>query len=166
MADTPKKLRPADVCDLRRETVRICDPLFNDYGARVVFQGTIVTISTFEDNTKVREVLASDGTGKVLVVDGGGSRRHALMGGDVAELAATSHWEGVVFNGCIRDAHEIAEKDVGIKALGINPRPPLKKGRGEVDIPVRFAGVDFGPGEYLYADGDGIAVLDAPVTDD
>ena len=166
MADTPKKLRPADVCDLRRETVRICDPLFNDYGARVVFQGTIVTIGTFEDNTKVREVLATDGAGKVLVVDGGGSRHHALMGGDVAELAATSHWEGVVFNGCIRDAHEIAEKDVGIKALGINPRPPLKKGRGEVDIPVRFAGVDFGPGDYLYADSDGIAVLDAPVTDD
>ncbi len=166
MADTAKKLRPADVCDLRPDSVRICDPLFTDYGARVVFQGTIVTVSTFEDNTKVREVLASDGTDKVLVVDGGGSRRHALMGGDVAGLAATSHWEGVVFNGCIRDAHEIAEKDVGIKALGINPRPPLKKGRGEVDIPVRFAGVDFGPGEYLYADGDGIAVLDSPVTED
>ncbi len=166
MANTAKKLRPADVCDLRPDTVRICDFVFNDYGGRIVFQGTIVTVGTFEDNTKVREVLASDGAGKVLVVDGGGSRRHALMGGDVAGLAASSHWEGVVFNGCIRDAHEIAEKDVGIKALGINPRPPLKKGRGEVDIPVRFAGVDFGPGDYLYADGDGIAVLDAPVTDD
>ncbi len=166
MADTPRKLRPADVCDLRRDTVRICDFVFNDYGGRIVFQGTIVTIGTFEDNTKVREVLETDGTGKVLVVDGGGSRRHALMGGDVATLAATSNWEGVVFNGCIRDAHEIAEKDVGIKALGINPRAPLKKGRGEADIPVRFAGVDFLPGEYLYADGDGIAVLDTPVTDD
>ncbi len=166
MARTPKTLRPADVCDVRGDTVRICDPLFNDYGGRVVFQGTIVTVSTFEDNIKVREVLASNGVGKVLVVDGGGSRRHALMGGDVAELAATKGWEGVVFFGCIRDAHEIAEKNVGVKALGINPRRPLKMGRGEVGPTVRFAGVDFRPGEYLYADGDGIVVIDEPVPDE
>lgn len=166
MARTPKTLRPADVCDAREDTVRICDPLFNDYGGRAAFQGTIVTLSTFEDNTKVREVLSSEGTGKVLVVDGGGSRRHALMGGDVAELAADNGWEGVVFFGCIRDAHEIAEKNVGIKALGISPRRPLKKGRGEVGLTVRFAGVDFRPGEYLYADGDGIVVIEEPVPDE
>ncbi len=133
-------------------------PVFRDYGGRLAFSGPIATLKTFEDNPKVREALEGPGHGRVLVVDGGGSLRCALVGGNLAMLAEKNGWAGIVVNGCIRDTAELAAAKVGVKALAAHPKRSERKGLGEVDVDVSFAGVMFRPGEYLYADGDGIVV--------
>lgn len=148
----------ADLCDAHPGKVEVAEPLLRDYGCRNRFWGAIATVRCYEDNSRVRDMLAGDGTGKVLVVDGGGSVTCALFGDRMAALALKNHWEGVIIYGCIRDAETLARIELGIRALGTSPRRSTKKGQGETNLPLRFAGVPFTPGAFLYADADGIIV--------
>lgn len=153
-------IRTADVCDALDGAVRLVTARFRDFGARESFWGRIATVVTVDDNVRVKELVATPGDGRVVVVDGGGSVRHALMGGNVAATAQRNGWAGALIHGCVRDQHEIAEVEMGVKALNTSPRRPLQDGAGALDVPVVFAGVIFHPGEYLYADEDGIVVSD------
>jgi regulator of ribonuclease activity A len=144
-------------------SVRVVAPMFQRYGGRASFSGQIVTLKIFEDNSLVREAFAESGAGKVLVIDGGGSLRCALVGDQLAILARKNGWEGVVVYGCIRDSGDIAGIDIGIRALNTHPQKSIKKGIGDRDIAVTFGGVTFNPGEYLYADEDGVLVSDKPL---
>ena len=139
--------------------LQICEPIFADFGGVVAFHGPIRTLKIFEDNALVRSTLETPGNGAVLVVDGGGSMRCALVGGNLGVLAVKNGWAGLVVNGCIRDSEEIAGQDVGVKALATHPKKS-EKGlhSGHVDKVVEFAGVTFRPGEFLYADADGIVI--------
>lgn len=148
----------ADLCDEHIDKLQVAEPIFRDYGAEPMFEGEIHTLKVFEDNTLVRAALEKDGTGKVLVVDGGGSLRCALVGDNLAALAIKNGWRGIVVYGCIRDSKPIGTMKVGVKALNTNPTKSIKRNEGQENIPVRFAGVDFKPGAYLYADEDGIVV--------
>lgn len=148
--------KTADLCDEFGGSVQICDPGLSSFGGRARFSGRISTIKCFEDNSLVREAVAEPGDGRVLVVDAGGSLRCAMLGDLLAAKAVDNGWSGVVMNGLIRDSADIAQMDLGVKALGTHPLKSVKKGVGERDVPVRFAGVNFVPGAYLYADEDGI----------
>ncbi|MBL8428290.1 MAG: ribonuclease E activity regulator RraA [Dechloromonas sp.] len=151
-----------DLCDQFEaelgKTVRVVAPMFQRFGGRASFSGEIVTLKIFEDNSLVREAFAEDGKGKVLVIDGGGSLRCALVGDQLAILAAKNGWAGVVVYGCIRDSGDINGIDIGVRALNTHPQKSIKKGVGDRDIAVTFGGVTFHPGEYLYADEDGVLV--------
>lgn len=138
---------------------------FKSYGARKSFGGQIVTVKCHEDNSRVKELLATDGTGKVLVVDGGASMRCALMGDMIAESAVKNHWNGVVIYGCVRDVDAIAELDLGVHALASIPKKSNRKGIGEVDVPLYFGSVTFNAGEFIYADNNGIVVSKEKLVD-
>ena len=153
--------KTADLCDEYSDSVQICEPGFLDYGGRRRFFGQISTIKCFEDNSLVREAVAEPGEGRVLVVDAGGSRRCAMLGDLLAAKAVAKGWAGVLMYGLIRDSADIAQMDLGVKALGTCPLKSVKKGVGERDVAVRFAGVNFTPGAYLYADEDGIVFSEA-----
>jgi len=153
----------ADLCDAHAERLQICEPVFQVYGGVVAVGGAISTVRCFEDNTRVRDALHSPGEGRILVVDGGGSRRHALLGGNLAQDAVRNGWAGVIVYGCIRDSAEIAQLPLAVRALGTMPLRSEKRGDGERDVPVRFAGVTFRPGDFLYADEDGIIVAREPL---
>lgn len=148
--------KTADLCDLHSDDLQICDPGLASFGGRPRFSGRISTIKCFEDNSLVREAVAEPGAGRVLIVDAGGSMRCAMLGDMLAEKAVENGWSGVVMNGLIRDSADIAGMDLGVKALGTHPLKSVKRGTGERDVPVRFAGVLFNPGEFVYADEDGI----------
>ena len=148
----------ADLSDEFTADTHVVDPMFSDFGTRIAFSGKMVTLKIFEDNTLVREVLSEQGEGRVLVVDGGGSMRCSLVGDRIAELARDNGWAGVVVYGCIRDSMIVDTMDVGVKALGTHPRKSIKRGVGERDIAVSFGGVQFQPGHFIYADGDGVLV--------
>ena len=148
----------ADLCDEHIDKLQVAEPIFMDLGGVSCFEGQIQTLKVFEDNTLVRAALEKDGSGKVLVIDGGGSLRCALVGDNLAALAIQNNWRGIVVYGCIRDSRQIAEMEVGVKALNTNPTKSVKRNEGQENIDVRFAGVDFRPGHYLYADEDGIVV--------
>ena len=152
-----------DLCDAHPD-LQVCEPVFADYGGLYKFHGPIRTLKIFEDNALVRSMLETPGNGAVLVVDGGGSMRCALVGGNLGVLAVKNNWAGIVVNGCVRDSEELVEQDVGIKALATYPRKS-EKGlhSGHMDKVVTFAGVTFKPGAWLYADGDGIVVSDAKI---
>ena len=151
-----------DLCDAFEtelgRTLRVVAPMFKCYGARSAFCGQIVTLKLFEDNALVRNVLSEDGKGKVLVIDGGGSMRCALVGDQLAALANKNGWEGVIVYGCIRDSVDIETIDIGVRALDTHPQRSVKRGLGERELTVSFGGTNFTPGEYLYADRDGILV--------
>jgi regulator of ribonuclease activity A len=151
-------LKTADLCDEHAGAAhfQIAEPGFLDYGGRRAFSGPISTVRAPEDNSLVRKALEEPGQGRVLVVDGGGSRRCALVGDMLAALAEKNGWAGVVVNGCIRDAEEVGRTAVGVKALGTHPLKSGKRNEGQRDVEVRFAGVTFRPGHHLYADADGI----------
>jgi len=153
----------SDLSDAHGDALRIADPIFSDFGARTTFAGPVATVKVFEDNALVRSRLESPGEGRVLVVDGGGSLRRALVGDVLVSLAVANGWEGLVVYGCIRDRAEMATMPFGIKALAAHPRRSDKTGSGYVDVPVTFAGVTFTPGAWLYADADGIAVSARPL---
>ena len=153
--------KTADLCDEYPDSLQICEPGFSSFGGRPRFFGQISTIKCFEDNSLVREAVAEPGEGRVLVVDAGGSRRCAMLGDLLAAKAAAKGWSGVLMYGLIRDSAEIADMDLGVKALGTHPLKSVKKGVGERDVVVHFAGATFVPGEYLYADEDGIVCSDA-----
>lgn len=131
---------------------------FKSYGAKKSFAGEVVTVKCFEDNSRVKELLATDGQGKVLVVDGGASMRCALMGDLIAASAVKNHWSGVIIYGCVRDVDAIADLDLGVHALAAIPQKSNRKGVGEVDIALSFGGVHFHSGDYIYADNNGIIV--------
>ncbi|PKO87026.1 MAG: ribonuclease activity regulator protein RraA [Betaproteobacteria bacterium HGW-Betaproteobacteria-10] len=151
-----------DLCDQFEaelgKTVRVVAPMFQRYGKRTSFSGTIVTLKIFEDNTLVREAFAENGQGKVLVIDGGGSLRCALVGDQLAILAQKNGWEGVLVYGCIRDSGDINGIEIGVRALNTHPQKSIKKGAGDRNIAVSFGGVTFNPGDCLYADEDGVLV--------
>ena len=149
--------------ELAAGSVRVVTPMFRSYGGRRSFAGRIVTLKLFEDNSLVREALAENGQGKVLVIDGGGSLRCALVGDQLAILAQKNGWEGVVVYGCIRDSGDINTIDIGVRALDTHPQKSIKKNVGDRDIAVTFGGVTFQPGEFLYADEDGVLVSTKPL---
>ncbi len=149
-----------DLSDDHGDTVRVLDPIFADFGGKDAFHGPVKTLKAFEDNTKVREAVEGPGEGRVLVVDGGGSERCALFGGNLAELAEKNGWAGVVIYGCVRDVGEIETFDVGVKAIASHPKKSLKQNGGEWDVAVTFAGHTIRPGDWLYADRDGIVVAE------
>jgi regulator of ribonuclease activity A len=151
-------LRTADLCDTHEDKVRVVEPMFSSFGGRSSFFGRIATVKLFEDNSLVRRVLETPGEGRVLVIDGGGSLRRALVGDQLALLAAEKGWAGVVVYGCIRDSRAIAAMDIGVLAVDTHPMKTAKRNVGEADIPVSFGGVTFAPGEWLYADEDGVIV--------
>ena len=156
-----------DLCDAFEaelgKSVRVVAPMFQRYGGRSSFSGQIVTLKLFEDNSLVREVFGEDGKGKVLVIDGGGSLRCALVGDQLAMLARKNGWEGVVVYGCIRDSAAIGRLPLGVWALATHPMKTVKRGEGQRDVPVSFGGVTFAPGMFAYADEDGVIVSDAPL---
>jgi regulator of ribonuclease activity A len=148
----------ADLCDDHIEELQIAEPVFRCYGARQSFSGQAATLEVFEDNSLVRQACESTGDGQVLVVDGGGSLRCALVGDLLAKLAIDNGWAGLVVNGAIRDSGPIAEMPIGIRALATCPRKSLKRGQGERNVVLTFAGVNIAPGAWIYADQDGIVV--------
>lgn len=157
------ELNTADLLDaheelLRLRQLRVVAPLFRSYGQRHALHGPISTLKVFEDNSLVRKALEQQGQGRVLVVDGGGSLRCALVGDQLAQLAIANGWRGAVVYGCVRDSRAIGAMDIGLYALATHPLKTVKRNTGEVDVPVSFGGVTFLPGEYLYADDDGIIV--------
>ena len=145
-----------ELCDRFGDRVAVAEPLFRDFGGKPAFAGEIETVRVFEDNALVRRILESEGRGRVLVVDGGGSRRCALVGGRLATLAAANGWNGIVVHGCVRDVGELGAAAVGVKALAACPKPPSKTGAGEQGVPVSFAGVTFTPGHLVWGDEDGL----------
>lgn len=154
-------LGTADLCDAHADRVRVVEPMFRDYGAVPAFEGVISTVKCHEDNSLVRTALEEPGNGRVLVVDGGGSKRCALVGDQLALLGVKNGWAGVIVYGCIRDSGEIGTMSLGVRALDTNPRKSVKKNVGDRDIAVTFGGVTFSPGHYLYADEDGIIVAES-----
>lgn len=151
----------ADLYDAHGETLQIMAPLFRDFGGRVCFEGPVVTLKVFEDNSLVRATLEEPGLGRVLVVDGGGSLRCALVGDQLGELGVKNGWAGILVYGCVRDTEALARLDIGIKAIAANPRKSVKKGEGARDVAVRFADVLVRPAAYLYADADGVVVAES-----
>lgn len=152
-----------DLCDAYPALVRVVDPLFTTYGGASSFGGAIVTVKCFEDNSLIREQVRLPGAGKVLVVDGGGSLRRALLGDRVAAAAADNGWEGLIIFGGIRDVDAVGRIALGVKALGVIPVKTEKRGLGDLNVPVTFGGVTFHPGEYVYADNNGIIVSAEPL---
>ena len=150
----------ADLCDAHGENIRVAEPIFNSYGGRAAFAGPIRTLRLLEDNSLVRSALERPGDGAVLVVDGGGSRNCALLGDLLGALAVRNNWAGIVINGCIRDSKQIATMDLGVLALATHPRKSRKQNRGEADVTINIAGIAVAPGNYLYADEDGLIVAD------
>jgi regulator of ribonuclease activity A len=150
----------ADLYDEHGEKLQIASPVFRDFGGNIAFEGPVATLKVFEDNSLVRSCLEEPGEGRVLVVDGGGSLRCALVGDMLAELGRKNGWAGIVVYGCVRDAEVLSRMSIGIKALGTNPRKSVKKGEGTRDATLRFADLVVKPGQYLYADRDGIVIAE------
>lgn len=164
MSDSPASL-PFSTCDLCDAHIsddssdfRVLPPVFHSYGANVGFMGEVSTVQCLDDNSLVRAALAEPGDGRVLVVDGGGSLRRALVGGNVAASAAQNGWAGVLVYGCVRDLAELKAASVGLYALALNPMPTVKQGQGLRDVYVQIAGLWIRPGDWLYADADGIVL--------
>lgn len=149
-----------DLCDQHASHVQVADPVFNNYGGHRSFGGQIVTIKCHEDNSLVKETVATPGAGQVLVVDGGGSPRRSLLGDQLAAKAAENGWAGIVVYGALRDVEVLVDLGIGVKALSAIPLKTEKRGVGERNIPVRFAGVTFEPGHYVYGDLNGLIVSD------
>jgi regulator of ribonuclease activity A len=147
-----------DLCDAHEGKVRVAAPIFRSYGGKSAFHGRIATLKLFEDNGLVRKTLDTPGEGRVLVIDGGGSLRCALLGDQLAALAVKNGWAGIVIWGCIRDSAAIGRMELGVLALATHPQKTVKKNLGDAGITVSFAGIDFVPGEWLYADADGLIV--------
>lgn len=149
----------ADLVDEIGPQARSCDVQFRQFGGRRTFAGPISTVRCFEDNALLKSVLSEPGDGAVLVIDGGASVHTALVGDVIAELARTNGWAGLIIHGAVRDAATLATLDIGIKALGTNPRKSTKTGAGERGAVVNFGGVDFAPGDVAFSDEDGIVVV-------
>lgn len=149
-----------DLCDAYGDAVDVLEIEMRSFGGREDFGGPVRTVRCFEDNSRVAELVDSAGEGAVLVVDGDGSRRCALLGDNLAEKAAANGWSGVIVFGCVRDVAALATIDLGVQAVAAHPRRSVKRDTGEVDVPLRFGGVGFEPGRFVYADGNGVIVAD------
>ena len=165
-ATNPLQFATCDLCDTYKNDAsgnfRVLPPVFKDFGQHTKFSGEVVTLKCFEDNTLVKAAVDSAGDGRVLVVDGGASLRRALLGGNLGAAAAKNNWADVVIDGCVRDVAELAQSAVGIRALAAMPLPTEKRGEGQRDVPIQIQGVWVRPGDWLYADEDGIVVMPAP----
>lgn len=157
-----------DLCDAHKNDnsgqFRVLPPVFSDFGAVQKFSGPVVTVKCFEDNSLVKAAVDSAGEGRVLVVDGGASLRRALLGGNLGAAAARNGWAGVVIDGCVRDVAELAQCQTGIRALAAMPLPTEKRQEGQRDIAIQIQQVWVRPGDWLYADEDGMVVMAAPLT--
>lgn len=164
---TTPNFSTCDLCDAHLAEVGtgflVLPPVFLHWGRRGAFCGAVSTVQCHEDNSRVREALATPGEGRVLVVDGGGSLRRALVGGNIAVSAVKNGWSGIVVNGCVRDVAELQACDIGIRALGLVPLPTEKRGAGLRDVPVQIQGQWIHPGDWLYADADGIVIGRKPL---
>lgn len=153
-----------DLCDAHEADAsgafRVLNPGYQSYGSVPSFHGPVVVVRALEDNSKVRDLLATPGGGHVLVVDGGGLMRRALVGGNLAVNGAKNGWAGILVHGCVRDVAELRASGLGIRALGTNPMRTAKLGTGEVDVAVQLGGVWVRPGDWLYADDDGVVISD------
>ncbi|WP_329200388.1 MULTISPECIES: ribonuclease E activity regulator RraA [unclassified Streptomyces] len=158
---TVKPIPTADLYDRYGEALGLCTTPFRRIGGRAVFAGPVRTLSCHEDNALLRELVGTPGEGAVLVVDGGGSPRTALVGDLIAGAALRNGWAGLIINGSVRDSDALGRLDLGIKARGTIPRKSGKTGAGTVDEPVTIGEVTFRPGDIVYADDDGVAVLPA-----
>jgi regulator of ribonuclease activity A len=147
-----------DICDQFIDEIVVFDPVFVDFGAKRKFSGEIVTIRCFEDNSLVGETVRTPGRGRVIVVDGGGSLRRALLGDLLAAAAVENGWRGLVINGAVRDVEILGTIDLGVKALAACPVKTDKRGEGQLEVPLRFAGAQLEPGQFLYADANGVVV--------
>lgn len=160
---TPASLVTCDLCDAHKhdglEAFRVFEPVFKSFGGLQAFNGPVVTLKCFEDNTLLKATLDQPGDGRVLVVDGGGSLRRALVGGNLGAAAVKNGWSGVVINGCVRDVAELIQCEIGVCALAAMPMPPEKGGSGERDVDVQIQGVWVRPGDWLVADEDGIVLI-------
>ncbi|KAL3136973.1 hypothetical protein ABBQ32_006572 [Trebouxia sp. C0010 RCD-2024] len=159
----------ADLCDtfiqdpvdiVNQGKVQIMNPVFRDYGGHLRFKGQVATVKCFENNPLVRKALEEDGNGRVLVVDGGGSLRCALLGDNIAAMAHKNGWSGIIINGCIRDSADIEKMPLGVKALNTYPLKSSKRDVGLRDVPLAFAGVVIKPHSWIYADKDGVIVAE------
>ena len=148
----------ADLYDAHGDALQVMTPMFRDFGGRLMFDGPAATLKVFEDNSLVRAALEEPGNGRVLVVDGGGSLRCALVGDQLGELGVRNGWAGIVVFGCVRDTVALSALPLGIKALASNPRKSVKQGEGSRDTVLRFADVTIKPGDHVYADVDGVVV--------
>lgn len=166
MAENPTPFSTCDFGDLfksqpsQQASFRVLPPVFKHYGGKARFYGLVKTVQCFEDNTPVKQALESPGYGAVLVVAGGGSLARALVGGTIAASAAANGWAGVLVDGVVRDVAELAEAQVGLCALGLNPLPTDRKVPGEKDLVVHIQGLPVAPNDWLYADADGIVISD------
>lgn len=154
-----------DLCDANENLIaqgvlRVVEPMFQSWGKKAAFSGQAHTLKVFEDNTLVRAALEKDGSGKVLVVDGGGSKRCALVGGNLGVLAEKNNWAGVVVYGCVRDTLELNACDIGVRALAGHPQKSEKRGAGHENITVALGHVRVSPGNWIYVDEDGVLVSD------
>ncbi len=157
-----------DICDanesrLASGELSVIPPIFMRFGQSAQFSGPATTLKVFEDNGMVRSTLETAGNGHVLVIDGGGSFRCALVGGNLAKLAQTNGWAGIVVHGCIRDVEEINLCNIGVRALATMPLRSIKKGGGERDLQITIAGISIRPGDWIYADLDGVLVAKTPL---
>jgi regulator of ribonuclease activity A len=150
--------KTTDLCDQYHDQLNICEDIFQSFGKRKSFYGPICTVKVFEDNVLVKQALETIPAGSVLVVDGGGSTKCALLGDRLAGIAAERGLAGIIIYGCVRDTADLAKLDIGVLAIGKNPRKSRKEGKGETSIPVSFAGIQWEPGHYVYADEDGVVV--------
>ena len=158
----PMKISTPDLCDQYQNDagvdLRVLDGVFRNFGGKADFYGQAVTIKCFEDNSVVKKLVDTDGQGRVIVMDGGGSLRRAILGDMLADNAAKNGWAGLVINGCIRDCVEIAATDIGVKAINTHPMKTEKRGLGDLDVPVSFAGQTINPGDWIYSDLNGVVV--------
>jgi regulator of ribonuclease activity A len=152
----------SSLCDsyFERGHLQIADPVFNIYGANKLFSGYITTLKTFEDDNLMRAILEEKVNNRVLVIDGGGSRRCALLDATMAKLAIENGWQGLIVYGCIRDAVIINQLPIGVRALASHPLKSHKKDHGDRDLVITFAGINFKKDQFLYADTDGIIVTE------
>ncbi|MCC5853395.1 MAG: ribonuclease E activity regulator RraA [Alkalimonas sp.] len=153
----------SELCDLYADSIDVVEPIFSNYGGRRSFGGQVRTIKCFEDNGVIRQVLSEPGVGKVLLIDGGGSTRRALLDAELIALATSQGWEGIVCYGCVRDVDTLEDFDVGVQAINAIPVGADDKGFGDIDVPVNFAGVTFLPDDHLYADNTGIILSPDPL---
>jgi len=150
--------KTADLCDKFSHKLQIVQPGFTSYGGNIFFQGPVSTIQCFEDNSKVRQQLSTKGQGRVLVVDAGASLNCAMLGDMLAAMGVENGWTGIIMNGMIRDSDDIKQMPIGVMALGTHPKKSEKNDVGEIDTEINFSGVTFKPGDWVYADHDGIVL--------
>jgi regulator of ribonuclease activity A len=157
------KYDTSELCDIYHEEVNVVEPLFSNFGGRTSFGGQITTVKCFEDTGLLFDLLEENGRGRVLLVDGGGSVRRALINAELARLAAQNEWEGIVVYGAVRQVDDLEELDIGIQAMAAIPAGAVSEGVGESDIRVNFGGVTFFSGDHLYADNTGIILSEDPL---